>query len=168
MSISVLLVMGLALAGASLAVTSRNILHAILGLAIALMGIAGVFLYLNSPFLAAMEVLIYVGGISVAMVFALMVSASVSANRETEPTWKRIIGVIPAGAFLALMVYIFRGMEPGEPPVVAEEAWSVEAIGYALLTHYNLVFELLSLVLLLAIMGSIAIARRVPGEEGGG
>ena len=127
MSIGVVGMMGVALAGASLAVTTRNILHAILGLAVALMGIAGLFLYLHSPFLAAMEVLIYVGGISVAMVFAVMLSYSISAQQESEGLTRKILGFIPAAAFLAVMVPIIRGIEVGPAPETSAEAWSAQA-----------------------------------------
>ena len=115
--------------------------------------------------MAAMQILIYVGGISISMVFAVMVSQSISAVREGEPMWKRLVALVPALAFLALMVRVITSTTFGPKPEVAADAWSLDAIGMALLTHYNLVFELLSLVLLLAIMGAIAIARKEPAEK---
>ena len=164
-TIPVAVLMVVCVAGAMLAINVRNILHAIFGLGITLVGLAGIYMYLNSPFLAAMQILIYVGGISVAMVFAVMVSQSISAVREGVPMWKRLVGLVPAVAFLALMVRVITTSTFGPKPEVAPEAWSLDAIGMALLTHYNLVFEMLSLVLLLAIMGAIAIARRDTAEE---
>lgn len=166
MSLAVGMLMALTIAGAFLSVWTKNVLHAVFGLAISLLGVAGLFLYLGSPFVAAMEVLIYVGGISVAMVFAVMLSTSIASFQEGEGMTRRLLGFIPAAAFLVMIVPVITGLEPVPVPVTTAEAWSVEAIGMDLLTHYNLVFELLSVVLLLAIVGAIAIAQ-VPakGEE---
>ena len=77
-----------------------------------------------------------------------------------------MLGLIPAVAFLCMIVPIIIGHEPTLAPELPQALWSVEAIGRALLTHYNLVFEMLSVVLLLAILGAIAIAQRPKkGEE---
>ena len=167
MSVAIGLLMALCIAGAFIAVSSKNVLHAVFGLAISLLGVAGLFLYLGSPFVAAMEVLIYVGGISVAMVFAVMLSMSISAQKEGEEMTRRVLGFITAAVFLAMILPVIHGIESSLPPQTSAASWSVEAIGRELLTHYNLVFELLSVVLLLAILGSIAIAQRSEkGEEG--
>jgi NADH-quinone oxidoreductase subunit J len=166
MTIPVGILMALCIAGAFIAVTVKNVLHAVFGLAIALLAVGGLFLYLGSPFVAAMEVLIYVGGISVAMVFAVMLSQAISSPDDGEGWVRRVLGGIPAVAFLCMIVPIIIGFE-AEPAVeMPAAAWSVEAIGLALLTRYSLVFELLSVVLLLAILGAIAIAQRPKkGEE---
>jgi NADH-quinone oxidoreductase subunit J len=107
-----------------------------------------------------------VGGISVAMVFAVMLSQAISSPDDGEGWVRRVLGGIPAVAFLCMIVPIIIGFE-AEPAVeMPAAAWSVEAIGLALLTRYSLVFELLSVVLLLAILGAIAIAQRPKkGEE---
>lgn len=170
MSMPIALLMGMAVGGALVAVSVRNILHAVFGLAIALLGIAGVFLYLNSPFVAAMEVIIYVGGISVAMVFAVMLSRALAVPQPTEGGGRVLRAVLGAGVFLALMGTVILKADFGTAPPLGETeaAWGVDRIGEALLTRYNLVFETLSVVLLLAIMGAIAVAQR-PGkgaEEG--
>lgn len=160
MSIPVILLMGLTLGGALLGVTSRNILHAVFGLAIALFAIAGVFGYLHSPFVATMQVIIYVGGISVAMVFAVMMSRSIGTHRMEEGLGRRLRGLVVGGLFFATMALAITGATlPSQPPVDAE-AWSVARIGTLFLTDYNLVFEMLSVVLLLAVMGAVAVAQR--------
>jgi len=166
MTIPVGILMAICIAGAFIAVSVKNVLHAVFGLAIALLAVGGLFLYLGSPFVAAMEVLIYVGGISVAMVFAVMLSQAISSLDDSEGWVRRALGLIPAVAFLCMIVPIITGHEATLAPELPAALWSVEAIGRALLTHYNLVFELLSVVLLLAILGAIAIAQRPKkGEE---
>ncbi len=151
---------GVCLVGAVLAVALRNVLHSILTLAATLMGIAALFLYLGSPFVAAMEVVIYVGRISVAMIFAIMFAYTLGVRRA--PVRVNLLAAVPAVAFFGLMAGVFRATVFG--PVPAGRDWSMEAVGRALLTHYNLVFETLSVILLLAIVGAIGIARRDPNS----
>ncbi|PIE18611.1 MAG: NADH-quinone oxidoreductase subunit J [Proteobacteria bacterium] len=161
------LLMALAVAGALLAVSLRNILHAIFGLALSLLAIAGLFLVLNSPFVAAMEVLIYVGGISVAMVFAVMLSTVVPKDRQ-ETRWRRGGAALVALTFLLGVgaAIIQTDLSAATGPAVADPAaWGVDRVGHALLDHYNLVFEALSVVLLLAIIGAIVISRRDRAED---
>lgn len=164
MSMAVALLIGMATGGAMVAITVRNILHAVFGLAIALLAVAGLFLYLNSPFVAAMEVIIYVGGISVAMVFAVMLSRALSVPQPAEGGGRVLRAVLGAGLFVALMALVIMKSDLGTAPPVDEAAWGVDRIGDALLTRYNLVFETLSVVLLLAIMGAVAVAQR-PGRS---
>ncbi len=149
---------GLCVVGGVLAVTLRNILHSILALAVTLMGIAALFLYLGSPFVAAMEVVIYVGGITVAMIFAIMFAYTLSLRPAAVRA--NLAAALPAVAFFVLMIGVFRRATFDYAP--AGRDWSLEVVGRALLTHYNVVFEALSVVLLLAIVGAIGIARRDP------
>ncbi len=156
------LLMAIAVAGALLAVSLKNILHAIFGLAITLLALAGMFLVLGSPFVAAMEVLIYVGGISVAMVFAVMLSTVVPKDRP-ESGWRRGGAALVALTFLLGVgaVIIQTDFSAATDAAAAgPEMWEVKRIGVALLDRYNLVFEALSVVLLLAIIGAIVISRR--------
>jgi len=154
------LLMALAVAGALLAVSLKNVLHAIFGLAITLMAMAGLFVVLNSPFVATMEVLIYVGGITVAMVFAVMLS-TVVPEHQLESVWRRVgAGVVALGFFIGVgAVIVGAGMPKGPPPEAVSESWSIKQLGTSLLGQYNVVFEVLSVILLLAIIGAIVISR---------
>ena len=146
-----------------------NIVRAIFGLAVALVGVALAFLALGSPFVAAMEVLIYIGGITVAMVFAVMLS-SAGRNEPQSPIGRRVMAAVVALVFFGGVAWVIIGTEftlPAER--AAADAWSVQEIGRNLLDRFNVVFELLSVVLLLAIIGAITIASRpesgpVPGD----
>ncbi|MCA9671002.1 MAG: NADH-quinone oxidoreductase subunit J [Myxococcales bacterium] len=145
-----------ALGGALLSVSLRNILHAIFGLALALFGIAGLFLYLGSPFVAAMEVLIYVGGISVAMVFAVMLAYSL--GKKEGGSTRRFLAVVPVGGFFGVVGYAL--LRASFAVTSKTGSWDLKLVGRKLLLDYNVVFEALSVVLLLAIVGAIIIARR--------
>ena len=164
--ISAAVLMAVTVVAAFFAATLRNVLHAIFGLAVALFGVAGVFLILGSPFVAAMEVLIYIGGISVAMVFAVMLSTVVAAPREGGR--RRIWAAVATLAFFATVAALLARADFGPDVEQSADKWSVTEIGGDLLTHYNVVFELLSVVLLVAIVGAIAISRRErPAAEPG-
>ena len=156
------LVMVLTIAGAIIGVGARRIVHAIFGLGISLAGVALAFGLLRSPFVAAMEVLIYIGGITVAMVFAVMLSSG-GRNEPGEGMLRRTLAAGAALLFLVSVGLVISGAEFGPKPEAAEHMWSVQQIGRDLLNRFNVVFELLSVVLLLAIVGAITIAGR--GDE---
>ena len=166
MNTFVLLAMGTALLGAMLAVGLSNILYAIFGLGLALLGVAGLFLSLGSPFVAAMQILIYVGGITVAMVFAVMLSFAMGAKTTGEPgLWTRLGALIPVGILAAAVGLGIRNEGLDAVVLDVTEALPIADMGMALLQQFNLVFETLSVVLLLAIVGAVTIARQPPEED---
>ncbi len=150
----------LALAGGVMAAGMRHILYAIIGLGISLLGIAGLFLHLGSPFVAAMQILIYIGGIVVAIVFAMMLSLAMTVQPPRANRLKAWFAALSSAMFLVSVSLLLSRTEFAtvEIPPPAD-AWAVAHIGHALLNHYNLVFETLPVVLLLAIIGAILIAR---------
>ena len=153
------IVMVITLVGAIWAVSQPNIVRAIFGLGIALGGVALAFLLLGSPFLAAMEVLIYIGGITVAMAFGVMLS-SAGRHEPGEGAGKRTLAALAAGAFFVAVLLVIWSAEFGTIGVPSPEEWEVRAIGRDLLNEYNVVFEVLSVVLLVAIVGAVTIASR--------
>lgn len=161
------LLMAFTLAGAIIAVTVKNVLHAVFGLAICLLGVAGLFFALNAPFVATMEVLIYVGGISIAMIFVVMLSSVVGSEQKESGRRRGLAALIVLPLFLGLAVIITNANFTDTPPPDRDN--SPEAIGRALLNEYNLAFETLSVILLIAIIGAIVIARQKPDDtqEGG-
>ena len=165
MSIQFTLPMVVILAGALLAVLSRNILHAVFGLAIALVGVAGVFFVLNSPFVAVMEILIYIGGIAITMIFAVMLS-SVASPTDQESMARRGMAAAVAGLFFAGGLAVISSSSFATAAPLPPEAWGLESVGRSLLDRFNLAFETLSAVLLLAIVGAIVISRKQAPEPG--
>jgi NADH-quinone oxidoreductase subunit J len=146
-------------AGGLMAVGLKNVFHNVLGMAIALFGVSGVFLLLNSELVALMEVLIYVGGISIAIVFAIMLSNPL-AEKPAPRSSAKITGaaVVAALVFVSLLWVVMNSQF--QPPAATERDWSVKHVGSLLLTEYVLVFELISLVLLVAIIGAILITQK--------
>jgi NADH:ubiquinone oxidoreductase subunit 6 (subunit J) len=151
--------------GALIAVLPRNILYNVLGLILCLTGVAGLFLYLGSPFIALMELLIYVGAICISIVFAIMLSRPLHLSLPKRHLPKVLgAGAVALAVFGVLAIIIFR--TPWHPAFVRGNDWSISSIGAYMLTRYSLVFEVMSVVLLVAILGAILITgtggRRAP------
>lgn len=150
-------VVGFTFGGAAIAVFPKNILYNVLGLALGLAGVAGLYLYLGSFFIAMMQLLIYVGAICIAIVFAIMLSRPM----HLEVPQRRVPKVALAGLASLTFVAAILGVIFKTQWVPAAERctdWSVVTIGHLLLTRYDLVFEVISLVLLVAIVGAILTA----------
>ena len=150
----------LTVAGASIAVFPRNILYNVLGLALSLAGIAGLYLFLGSSFIAMMQLLIYVGAICIAIVFAIMLSRPLHLEVPKRAVPKVAWATIASTVFFVAMVSVAVKTDwlPSADRVSDVSLWSVENIGHALLTRYELVFEVISLVLLVAIVGAVVTA----------
>jgi NADH-quinone oxidoreductase subunit J len=150
-------VVGLTLGGAAIAVFPRNILYNVLGLVLALTGVGGLYLYLGSFFIALMQLLIYVGAICIAIVFAIMLSRPLHLEVPQRRVPKVAMAVVASVIFMVAAIGV--GLKTKWVPAVERSAdWSVETIGHMLLTKYDLVFEVISLVLLVAIIGAILTA----------
>ena len=151
------IVVGITMGGACIAVFTRNILYSVLGLAFALAGVAGLYLYLGSFFMAMMQLLIYVGAITIAIVFAIMLSRPMHMEAPKRSLPKVAAGCAASGIVFVSLVCV--AMKTSWVPAAERGTdWSVVTIGHLLLTRYDLVFEVISLVLLVAIIGAILTA----------
>ena len=146
------------LASALAVVLTRNLFHSILYLALALVGTAGIFLTLEAEFLAAVQVLLYAGGVVTVAVFAIVVTERLVGVRISQTSRRLGHGVIGAGAVLVALVAVVNGVRlPVSPP-----RWSgdvTRALGDAVLTRWVLPFELLALLFLAALIGALYFAR---------
>ena len=158
------LVVAVTFLGALIAVAARNIFHNVLGLAMSLMGVAGLFLYLNSPFVALMEVLIYVGAICIAICFAIMLSEPLHLPRPPRSAAKVLQALVGAGAVFFFLAVLLRKTTWTPAPERSPD-WSITTLGHYLLTNYMLIFELISLLLLVAMLGAIVNARGGRGRS---
>src|SRR5215831_11038223 len=156
-----LICVGTTVLGALMAALTTRIIRSVCGLAICCVGLAGLYYFLHSPFLALMEILIYVGAVCVTIIFAVMLAEP----DEPAPEDRRTSTILWGGLALLVCTAIFWGVyqlsaqADWAQPVRRLTDGSVQAIGSALLTTYSLAFELISLALLVAILGALAIAR---------
>jgi len=148
--------------GALLAVVSTRIIRSVCGLALCCCGLAGLYYFLQSPFLSLMEILIYVGAICVTIVFAVMLAEP----DEAPPHEKTALVAWWGGSALLGSLAAFAGISY----LGLNHTWTVltprigqgtvKDLGIALLTSYSLAFELISLVLLISVLGALVVARQ--------
>ena len=145
--------------GALVAVAAQRLVRGIAGLSLCFIGVAGLYYFLNSPFVAMMELLIYVGAVCVAIAFAIMLAEPRSEDKVGKTSGLgAVFGVIVGGlAFLGLALAGRHTHWAGAPSKL--NSGSLTEVGKALLTSYSLVFELISLVLLVAIIGALVLAQ---------
>ena len=148
----------LALATAGLVAFSRNILHAALGLLVTLLAVAGLYLWLGADFLGVTQLLIYVGGILVLILFAVLFTTRIGHVRISNTSVPRA-GALFAAATVALgLAYV--GITTPWRLTEAVAAPTTARLGDGFLREYLLPFELASLVLLMALVGAMVLARR--------
>jgi NADH:ubiquinone oxidoreductase subunit 6 (subunit J) len=147
------------LVGSALAVVlSKNLFHAVLWLAFALTGTAGIFLLLDAEFLAAVQLLLYAGGIITVVVFAIVVTERLVGERLSQTTRHLAGGAIVAAALLWLIVQAI-GARPLTMTRPALEGDVTRIIGESVLTKFVLPFELLGVLMLVAMLGAMYFAR---------
>jgi NADH-quinone oxidoreductase subunit J len=147
------------LVGSALAVVLvKNLFHAVLFLAVALTGTAGVFLLLDAEFLAAVQLLLYAGGVVTIVVFAIVVTERLVGDRLGQTSRFIGSGMAVAGAVLVGLLLFIRQEPLAEvrPPLDGDVT---RAIGDALLTRYVLPFEVLALLFLVTLLGALYFAR---------
>jgi NAD(P)H-quinone oxidoreductase subunit 6 len=138
---------------------SRNIIYSAFSLLGTFMGVAGIYVFLGADFVAAVQVLIYVGGILVLILFAVMLTHRITDIEVTN----RAAGRIPALIIVGVLVYLLIETLRVTPWVKAKElvyAATTAKIGDLFLYTYLLPFELASLVLLAAMIGAVVISRK--------
>ena len=147
------------LVGSALAVVlSKNLFHAVLWLALALTGTAGIFLLLDAEFLAAVQLLLYAGGIITIVVFAIVVTERLIGERLSQTSRGLGSGALVAAALLAVIVSILLQRQLPSTPL-PQTGDRTRMLGEQVLTTYVLPFELLALLMLAAMLGAIYFAR---------
>jgi NADH-quinone oxidoreductase subunit J len=143
-----------------LVVTSRNIVHAALWLVVALASVAGVFLLLAAPFVAFVQVIIYVGAIVVLILFGIMLTRAPVGRRVLDNSLRGRIGaLVIGGGVFAMLTWFMVDAWSGER-ITNQAATSTAALGNAIFRNYVLPFEAVSILLLAALIGAIVLARR--------
>jgi NADH-quinone oxidoreductase subunit J len=153
----------LAIASAILMVTRRNIVHGAVFLISTLLSTAGVFLLLQAEFLFVVQIILYVGGIMVLFVFVIMlVNLDVSLRQVQFNRQKYVAGVLALvlGAQVFFALWIARAglnLSAATSPMPLR---NTEAIGDSIFQHYMLPFEIASILLLVAMIGAVVMAKR--------
>jgi len=139
--------------------TVRNLIHAVLFLALTFVGVAGIYIVLSADFVAVVQVLIYAGAVGVLMTFAIMLTPA--ADRLNSETAFQAPALILAGLVLAIIVFVSYDTSW---QIADREGFSATAasLGEAFLKPYVVAFEVASVLLMTAMIGAIVLTR----EEG--
>jgi NADH-quinone oxidoreductase subunit J len=150
------------LAGGLGVVLTRNVVHAALFLLLSLVAVAGIYLLLFTEFLALVQVLIYGGAIIIVLLFAIMLTRSSEYPRISDnPQWP-----LAAVAAIALAVVLGSAFWINSPSGAEPQSPAFSELANSLFTRWAIPFEVASLVLLVALIGAIIIARAGRGGEG--
>ena len=150
----------MAVGGGWVVVYSKNLVYSAFSLLFTFVGIAGLYGLLMADFIAATQIMIYAGGVLILVLFGVMLTARKTSIEITQSNLPRLPGAIISGlVFLLLMLVIFSepGWNSASNPGVKETAF---VIGKLLMTKYLIPFELASILLLAALIGSVFIARK--------
>ena len=156
---------------AILVITRQNVVHSAMFLAATLLSVAGIFLTLHAEFLAGVQVIVYVGGILVLFVFVIMLIAVERAGHERQYNRQWTIALITSSILIVEIGYgLYRGKDSFVFPAVAAIGapalgGNSERVGMALYTTYLLPFEIASILLLVAIVGAVVLAKKKTQAE---
>jgi NAD(P)H-quinone oxidoreductase subunit 6 len=163
------LLAALALVGACLVAFSRSIVHSAFALLGTFVGVAGLYALLSADLVAIVQLMVYVGGVLILILFAVMLTARVGEDQESNPVVGRIPGLLAMlGVAGLLVVTAVTAFAPRVVVPEANPASTTGPIGNLLLGKYVLPFEAISVLLLAVLIGAVTIAsgrmRRRAGD----
>ena len=158
----------IAVLGALVAVRKRNLIHGVFALMIFFAALSGLFLLLLAEFIAAVQILVYIGAVGILLLFAIMLTERVTGDddrRMTSRGW--FWGFVVAAA--VFVVRLLPAIQQWPTPEVTQAPDpSVEELGHKLMNPYVMTLEVLALLLTAALIGAVTAAQgmRKPKEEG--
>jgi NADH-quinone oxidoreductase subunit J len=145
---------------AFVAVMARKPIYNAIALAVVILELAVMYVYLGYDFIAALQVLVYFGAVVVAILFLIMLSP-LNTLKERLPSRGKIAGAFATGFcfFATFFFLLYRKYGTAVLPAIPDKG-NIREVGLLLATRYALPFELISLILLVAILGAIVVARK--------
>lgn len=168
-----------AIGSALLMVTLKNTSRVLFLFFIVLFAVAGLYIFALADFIAITQIMVYVGGVLVLLLFAFMLSNKTLLHELKEgtnyfvslPTWQ---GALVSISFLAVMVYVFMLFGQQEPTwiqqareqstIIQPQDNTIEHLGFHLITQFVLPFEVISVLIMMALIGAAHLARKEPEE----
>ena len=140
-------------------VTTKNVVHAALYLVLVLSGVAGIFILLAAEFLAIVQVLVYIGAIVVLFLFGIMLTRAPIGRSNELDNDQRFIGAVVGLALFGLLAAILNDGF-GDTKIEATEVGRTGDVGLSIFQTFVIPFEVISVLLLAALVGAVVIARR--------
>lgn len=147
-----------------LVITRRNPVHSVLLMLVLFFHIASLYLFLNAEFMAAIQVLVYAGAILVLFLFVILL-----LNLRQDAVTMRFAGSWPSGILIAGLIFLcmfmsLKGVQPGPSSYYTieyiKEVGHIKAVGAELYTKFIFPFEIASMILLVAIIGAVVLAKK--------
>jgi NADH:ubiquinone oxidoreductase subunit 6 (subunit J) len=150
----------LAVIGAAAALTLRNLVHCVLALVLAFVGLAGLFLQLDAQFIGFAQILVYVGAVAILIVFAVLLTRGTESTSQSivSPSW--IASGIVAAAVFGVLAWTICSSVTSRHPLPPQPEATVKQIGDALMSSFALPLEVIGLLLTAALVGAVTIAMR--------
>ena len=157
----------IAVLGALVAVRKRNLIHGVFALMIFFAALSGLFLLLLAEFIAAVQILVYIGAVGILLLFAIMLTERVTGDDDRRMTSRGWFWgfVVAAAVFVILWLPVIQQLPSPEAAQTIEP--SVEQLGHKLMNPYVVTLEVLALLLTAALIGAVTAAQgvRMPKEE---
>jgi NADH-quinone oxidoreductase subunit J len=156
------LLSGLAVLGGILVITRKNAVHSALALILTLLALAGLYLMLYAPFVAGVQIILYAGGIMVLFLFVIMLVNLEHAEKEDQFNHQWVAGILAAAALSGLFVASYVKGQALFPQRVLQlpEQSNTQRVALLLYGDYMFSFEIASLLLLVAIIGAVVMAKK--------
>jgi len=153
----------LILAGVSIIVLSKNIVHAAYALALTLVGVAGMYVLMDAELLAVVQLLIYAGGVVILLSFGVMLTNRLRGEKVVTNSGNNRTGAIISVVIFFGFIYLIRSID-FEADAIQASSGQIRQIGVSLLTEHLVAFELIAFILLAALMGAAYLAKMSSGE----
>jgi NADH-quinone oxidoreductase subunit J len=153
---------GIMVIGGILVITRKNAVHSALALILTLLAQAAIYLMLYAPFVAGVQIILYAGGIMVLFLFVIMLVSIERTERQRQFNKQWLIGIVAAGTLGGLFIAIYakgQSIFPDRALPIAE-AQNTQIVGTMLYGEYMFAFEIASLLLLVAIIGAVVMAKK--------
>jgi len=157
------LLSGIMLIGGILVITRKNPVHSAVALIITLLAQASIYLMLYAPFVAGVQIILYAGGIMVLFLFVIMLVSIDRSMRERQFNSQWVVGIIAATALGGLFIAVYtkgKDIFPEHVLPIVEDNNNTQEVAKLLYGQYMFAFEIASLLLLVAIIGAVVMAKK--------
>ena len=152
-------IVGITIGSAFMVVQSKSLLYSAYALLFTFIGVTGLYIFLWADFLAIVQVVVYVGGILVLIIFGIMLTNKITSVNISHTSMQKSVGAVVVIGFIGLLGYVILNT-PWLVLSNAEPSDTTSAIGRLLLMDYLLPFEAVSLLLLGALIGATTLSRK--------
>ena len=151
-------VVAFTISSAGMVVLNNQLLYSAIALLFALFGVAGLYIFLWADFIAGIQIIVYIGGINVLIIFGIMLTNKISSVRLSQTNVQQGVGAVVA-LWLFILISLIISKTKWLQIEAAEPSGTVNSIGTLLLSKYLLPFEAISLLLLGALIGAALLSR---------